>query len=117
MDGKGKEKLGKDVAESAPADSEKMLKDVFRAVSTMTEGMEKILNRIGALEAKAEGNRRVTMSRGGGSAAEAAPSGDSQKMAKIFSMVRKLVDNLMDQMDLILALKISVPNLNALSSR
>jgi len=78
MDGKGKEKLGKDVAESASADPEKMLKDVFRAVSTMTEGMEKILNRIGALEAKAEGNRRVTMSRGGGSAAEAAPSGDLQ---------------------------------------
>lgn len=29
MDGKGKEKVGKDVAESVPADTEKMLKDVF----------------------------------------------------------------------------------------
>ena len=78
----------KDAAASAnvPADPEKMLKDVFKAVSTLTDNMEKMLNRIGALESKIEGNRRVTMSRGGGSAvsAEAASSGEFQDGQNFF---------------------------------
>jgi hypothetical protein len=53
---------------SVPADPEKMLKEVLGAVSTLSDGMDKMLTRIGALEERFEGNRRVTMSRGGGSA-------------------------------------------------
>ncbi len=53
---------------SVPADPEKMLKEVLGAVSTLSDGMDKMLTRIGALEERFEGNRRVTMSRGGGAA-------------------------------------------------
>jgi hypothetical protein len=79
------------VSVTVPVDSdsarlgEKMLKDVFTAISTMNEGMEKMLNRIGALESKFEGNRRVTLSRGGGSA-EAVSSGDFQDGQNFFNM-------------------------------
>jgi hypothetical protein len=53
---------------TVPDDSEKMLRELFGKVSTLVDGMDKMLTRIGALEGRFDGNRRVTMSRGGGSA-------------------------------------------------
>jgi hypothetical protein len=61
-------------AKAAPSKAdggEKGMADVMGAVSKLTSGMEKMLDRIGALEARFDGNdgnRRVTMARGGGSA-------------------------------------------------
>lgn len=84
---------GKDAAVSSKvvADPDKLsevqqaLTEVCGVVSKLTSGMEKLLDRIGVLETRFDGNRRVTMSRGGGSAgggsavsAEAASSGESQ---------------------------------------
>ena len=40
--------------------------EVLGAVSKLTSGMEKMLDRIGAWETRFDGSRRVTMSRGGG---------------------------------------------------
>ena len=59
------------------ADPEKMLKEMLGAISSLTDGMGKIMNRLGAMEERFDGNRRVTMSRGGGSA-EALSAGEFQ---------------------------------------
>jgi hypothetical protein len=55
---------------SSQTDGEKALTEVLGAVSKLTSGMEKLFERIGALEARFDGNRRVTMARGGGKAEE-----------------------------------------------
>jgi hypothetical protein len=49
-------------------DGDKTMADVLGAVSKLTSGMEKMFERIGALEARFDGNRRVTLARGGGRA-------------------------------------------------
>lgn len=56
------------------------LTEVCGVVTKLSSGMEKLLDRIGVLEKRFDGNRRVTMSRGGGSAvsAEVASSGELQ---------------------------------------
>lgn len=52
------------------AKGEPTLSDVLGAVSMLSSGMEKMLDRVGALEARFDGARRVTMARGGGKAEE-----------------------------------------------
>ena len=54
--------------------AEKGMAEVLGAISKMTSGMEKMLDRIGALEARFEGGRRVTMARGGGKADDSSSS-------------------------------------------
>jgi hypothetical protein len=46
------------------------LAEILGAVSKLSTGMERMLDRIGALETKVEGNRRVTMAPRGGNSAE-----------------------------------------------
>ena len=54
--------------------AEKGMAEILGAISKMTSGMEKMLDRIGALEARFEGGRRVTMARGGGKAEDSSSS-------------------------------------------
>ena len=54
--------------------AEKGMAEILGAISKMTSGMEKMLDRIGALEARFDGSRRVTMSRGGGKAEDSSSS-------------------------------------------
>ena len=47
-------------------EAEKGLAEILGAISKLTSGMEKLMDRVGALEARSDGGRRVTMARGGG---------------------------------------------------
>lgn len=67
----------------AKDDGKISLTEIFGAVSKLSTGMEKMLERIGALETKVDGNRRVTMARGG-SNAEILSAGEFQDGQSFF---------------------------------